>query len=218
MSKKTDLTLFESMAAGGIAACFAEICTIPMDTVKVRMQNFQDIYFSMRGTYSQILREEGFFAFYRGISAGLLRQITFASMRLGIYDYGIQELHNKGVNVNLLHQVSVGLLSGGFSIAIANPFDVLKVKFQSDMVPIMQDKKMVGLRRNYTSLRNAVVSIPKTEGFYRGFYLSLWPNVVRNSIVNALELVTFTRLIELFRYQIFYLDFFKLKIDLNNNI
>ena len=187
------------MGAGGIAACFAEICTIPMDTVKVRMQNFQDIYRSMGGAYSQIYKEEGFFAFYRGISAGLLRQITFASMRLGIYDYVIQEMHNKGYQVNLLHQVSAGLLSGGVSIAIANPFDVLKVKFQSDMVPVMKEGKMVGLKRNYSSLRNAVVTIPRMEGFYRGYYLSLWPNIVRNSIVNALELVTFSRLIGLFR-------------------
>ena len=107
MSKKTDLTLLESMGAGGIASCFAEICTIPMDTVKVRMQNFQDIYRSMRPTYAKIFAEEGFFAFYRGISAGLLRQITFASMRLGIYDFGIQELANKGVDVHLGHQVFI---------------------------------------------------------------------------------------------------------------
>lgn len=203
MSKQPDLTLLESMAAGGLASCFAEICTIPMDTVKVRMQNFQDIYRSMKGTYSQIFKEEGFFAFYRGISAGLLRQITFASMRLGIYDYVIQEMHNSGYQVNLLHQVSAGLFSGGVSIAIANPFDVLKVKFQSDMVPVMENGKMVGLSRNYKSLRHAIVTIPKMEGFYRGYYLSLWPNVMRNSIVNALELVTFTRLINLFRYYIY---------------
>jgi solute carrier family 25 uncoupling protein 8/9 len=207
MSKKTDLTLFESMAAGGLASCFAEICTIPMDTVKVRMQNFQDIYRSMRPTYGQIFAEEGFFAFYRGISAGLLRQITFASMRLGIYDFGIQELENKGVDIHLMHQVSIGLLSGGFSIAVANPFDVLKVKFQSDIVPTFKDGKMVGLKRNYSSLRNAIVKIPQTEGIYRGFYLSLWPNIMRNSIVNAIELVTFTRLIHLFRYLLFLFAF-----------
>ena len=199
MGKKTDLSLFESMGAGGLAACTAEVLTIPMDTVKVRMQNFQDIYKTMKGTYSQIFREEGGFAFYRGISAGLLRQITFASMRLGIYDYGIQELENKGTDINLLHQVSVGLLSGGFSIAVANPFDVLKVKFQSDIIPTFQNGKMVELKRNYSSLRQAMVTIPKKEGIYRGFYLSLWPNIMRNSIVNAIELVTFSRLITLFR-------------------
>lgn len=199
MGKDTDLTLLEAMAAGGFAACFAEIITIPMDTVKVRMQNFQDIYKVMRPTYAKIFAEEGFFAFYRGISAGLLRQITFASMRLGMYDFGIQELANNGVDVNLGHQVSIGMLSGGVSIAIANPFDVLKVKFQSDIIPQFQDGKMVGLSRNYKNLRHAMTTIPKVEGFRKGFYLSVWPNIVRNSIINAIELVTFSRLITLFR-------------------
>ena len=202
MGKNTDLTLLEAMGAGGIAACFAEIITIPMDTVKVRMQNFQDIYRGMRPTYAKIFAEEGFFSFYRGLSAGLLRQITFASMRLGMYDFGVQELSNKGVDVNLMHQVSIGMLSGGISIAIANPFDVLKVKFQSDMIPIFKDGKMVEIKRNYTNLRNAMVTIPRVEGFGKGFYLSVWPNIVRNSIINAIELVTFSRLITLFRYKL----------------
>jgi solute carrier family 25 uncoupling protein 8/9 len=200
MTEKSNFTFFESTAFGGLASCFAETCTIPMDTVKVRMQNFQDIYLRVSKTYFKIFHEEGFFAFYRGLSAGLLRQIVYASLRIGIYDYSIQELENKGVELNLLHQVSIGLLSGGFSIAVANPLDVLKVKFQSDIVPTFKDGKMVGLKRNYKNLRHAIVKIPKKEGFRKGFYLSLWPNIMRNSIANAIELVTFQRLTSLFRY------------------
>lgn len=199
MSKKKNLTLFEVMGAGGVAACFAEIVTIPMDTVKVRMQNFQSIYKGMANTYRKIYAEEGFLAFYRGLSAGLFRQITFASMRLGLYDYGMIRLEERGVEINLLHQLGVGLLSGGFSIAVANPFDVLKVKFQSDITPIFKDGKCVELRKNYKSIKHALVEIPRIEGWKRGYYLSLWPNIMRNSIVNALELASFSQLIHLFR-------------------
>ena len=169
-----------------------------MDTVKVRMQNFQTIYIGMNNTYRKIFREEGLKAFYRGLSAGLLRQITFASMRLGLYDYSIQHLEKSGVDVGLGHQLAVGLVSGGFSIAVANPFDVLKVKFQSDIVPVVENGKTV-LKKNYTNLRHAMVEIPKQEGWRRGYYLSLWPNVMRNSIVNAIELAAFSQLISLFR-------------------
>ena len=198
MSKKQNLGLIEVMGAGGIGACVAELCTIPMDTVKVRMQNFQDRYKGMTNTYKKIYAEEGFFSFYRGLSAGFLRQITFASMRLGLYDYGIQHMENSGIQVNILHQLAVGLLSGGVSIAIANPFDVLKVKFQSDVIPVMINGKWE-LKRNYKNLRHAMTEIPKKEGFKRGYYMSLWPNVMRNSIVNAIELATFSQLIHLFR-------------------
>ena len=196
--KKSDFTLAEVMGAGGIAACFAELCTIPMDTVKVRMQNFQDVYKQVIPSYKKIYAEEGFFAFYRGLSAGFLRQITFASMRLGLYDYGIQHLEQSGVKVNLLHQIGVGILSGGFSIAVANPFDVLKVKFQSDVFMVKENGKDV-VKRNYKNLRHAIVKIPRKEGFKNGFYLSLWPNIMRNSIVNAIELAAFSQFITLFR-------------------
>ena len=98
-SNNDHLSLFQVLAAGGMASCFAEACTIPMDTVKVRMQNFQTTYIGMMNTYKKIFREEGLMAFYRGLSAGLLRQITFASMRLGLYDYSIQALENHGVKV-----------------------------------------------------------------------------------------------------------------------
>lgn len=98
-SNNDHLSLFQVLAAGGLASCFAEACTIPMDTVKVRMQNFQTTYIGMMNTYKKIFREEGLLAFYRGLSAGLLRQITFASMRLGLYDYSIQGLEKRGVQV-----------------------------------------------------------------------------------------------------------------------
>ena len=47
---------------------------------------------------SSIIREEGFFAMYRGLSAGLFRQATYTTARLGAYrtlsDYAIQ--YNNG--------------------------------------------------------------------------------------------------------------------------
>jgi solute carrier family 25 uncoupling protein 8/9 len=197
--KNNEFTLLEVMGAGGVAACFAEFCTIPMDTIKVRMQNLQDVYKQMLPAYKQIYREEGIFAFYRGLSAGFLRQITFASLRLGLYDYGIQNLENKGVNVGLLHQLATGIVSGGVSIAIANPFDVLKVKFQSDIMVVEENGRKV-IKRNYNNLRHAVFKIKDTEGIKKGYYLSLWPNIMRNSIVNAIELTAFSQFITLFRY------------------
>ena len=105
MSEKSNFTFFESMAIGGLAACMAEVCAIPIGTVKVRMHNFQDIYLGVFQTYKKIFQEEGFFAFYRGLRAGLLRQISYASLRVGIYDFSIQELENKKIDITILHQV-----------------------------------------------------------------------------------------------------------------
>ena len=199
MSKNKDTTLLKGMLAGGLASCFAEFCTMPMDTVKVRIQNFQNIYKGMTNTFRKIYLEEGFFAFYKGLGAGLMRQIIYASLRLGLYDYSLSQMEKRGVQTNILHQIAVGLLSGGFAIAVANPLDVLLVKFQSDVVPIFKEGKVVELRKNYRNLRHAVLEIPRKEGWRSGYYLSLWPNVMRHSLGNAIELVTFSQLSYLLR-------------------
>jgi dicarboxylate transporter 10 len=42
-----------------------------------------------RGTVAttvQVVRNEGFMALYRGLSASLLRQITYSTVRFGAYD------------------------------------------------------------------------------------------------------------------------------------
>ena len=38
------------------------------------------------GTAQKIAAEEGFFALYGGLSAGLQRQILFAGLRIGLYN------------------------------------------------------------------------------------------------------------------------------------
>ena len=199
MKTKSDFTFLETTLIGGVASCFAEFVTLPIDTVKVRMQNFQDIYRRFYPSFARMYAEEGLGAFYRGLTVVMLRQCSYSALRIGMYDYLLQELGNAGVGVSMRHQVLVGMVSGSVSIAIANPLDVLKVKFQSDMVPAMRDGKMVPSRRNYKSLQQAAAKIYRVEGFFRGYYLSLWPNVIRCSIVNTIELVTFSQLQALLR-------------------
>ena len=36
---------------------------------------------------SKLIKEEGFRSLYKGLSAGLLRQATYTTARLGIYQY-----------------------------------------------------------------------------------------------------------------------------------
>ena len=54
---------------------------------------------------------------------------------MGMFDYAINELaKKKGTeNINILDRIGLGLVTGGLAISIANPFDMLKVRFQSDI-------------------------------------------------------------------------------------
>lgn len=64
----------------------------PLDLVKNRMQlsgaggkskEYKTSLHLIRG----VIKNEGFFALYAGLSAGLLRQATYTTTRLGIYTW-----------------------------------------------------------------------------------------------------------------------------------
>jgi hypothetical protein len=79
-----------------IYVCVSQVCTIPLDTAKVRLQlqgkalagevNVVPKYRGMVGTIATIAREEGTISLWRGIVPGLHRQILFGGLRIGLYE------------------------------------------------------------------------------------------------------------------------------------
>lgn len=73
-----------------------QICTIPLDTAKVRLQLQKKPapgealalpkYRGMLGTVATIAREEGLTALWKGIVPGLHRQCLFGGLRIGLYE------------------------------------------------------------------------------------------------------------------------------------
>ena len=75
-----------------------------MDTAKVRLQiqgqkkaelgaSFVPKYTGLFNTIATIAREEGPLALWKGISAGIQRQVVFAGIRIGTYPYVITILY-----------------------------------------------------------------------------------------------------------------------------
>lgn len=72
-----------------------QLCTIPLDTAKVRLQlqkkgstNEAGLpkYRGMLGTVVTIALEEGLVALWKGIVPGLHRQCLYGGLRIGLYD------------------------------------------------------------------------------------------------------------------------------------
>lgn len=142
-------------------------------------------YRGLVGTISTICRQEGPRALYNGLSAGLQRQMCFASVRLGMYDStkaAYQRVLNESPGgLHVMTRVLAGLTTGGLAVAIAQPTDVVKVRFQAQ-------SKANGVR--YTSTMQAYRTIGSQEGV-RGLWKGALPNIVRNSIVNVSEIVCY---------------------------
>lgn len=77
-------------------ASAVQICTIPLDTAKVRLQLQKKAasgdggavpkYRGLLGTVVTIAREEGLSALWKGIVPGLHRQCLFGGLRIGLYE------------------------------------------------------------------------------------------------------------------------------------
>ncbi|XP_070773638.1 dicarboxylate carrier UCP2-like isoform X3 [Enoplosus armatus] len=89
----------------GTAACIADLVTFPLDTAKVRLQIQGESlksegasamkYRGVFGTITTMVRTEGPRSLYNGLVAGLQRQMSFASVRIGLYD-SMKQFYTRG--------------------------------------------------------------------------------------------------------------------------
>uniref|UniRef100_A0A671SBY3 Mitochondrial uncoupling protein 2-like n=1 Tax=Sinocyclocheilus anshuiensis TaxID=1608454 RepID=A0A671SBY3_9TELE len=178
----------------GTAACIADLFTFPLDTAKVRLQIQGETkspantghgpvkYRGVFGTISTMVRVEGPRSLYSGLVAGLQRQMSFASVRIGLYD-SVKQFYTKGSDhVGIGSRLMAGCTTGAMAVALAQPTDVVKVRFQAQI--------SAGASKRYHGTMDAYRTIAKEEGF-RGLWKGTGPNITRNAIVNCTELVTY---------------------------
>ena len=80
--------------------------------------------------------------------------------------------------ISLGYKILAGMLTGAFGIMVANPTDIVKIRFQAE------GKKPIAEQR-YKSVTEAYKIIYKTEGGLLGFWIGIVPNIFRNSLINA---------------------------------
>ncbi|XP_031632012.1 mitochondrial dicarboxylate carrier [Contarinia nasturtii] len=144
---------FGGMASGG-AACF----THPLDLLKVTLQTQQEGKLSILQLTGKIIRERGVFALYNGLSASMLRQLTYSTTRFGLYEIG-KEDYGKGFMGKVMLAGASGA-AGGF---VGTPGDMINVRMQNDVkLPPEQ-------RRNYKHAIDGLMRVHREEGFRRLF-------------------------------------------------
>ncbi|KAK2823197.1 hypothetical protein Q7C36_019797 [Tachysurus vachellii] len=199
--KPTDLapTATVKFFGAGTAACIADLVTFPLDTAKVRLQIQGESklapgaeavkYRGVFGTITTMVRTEGPRSLYNGLVAGLQRQMSFASVRIGLYD-SMKQFYTRGSeNAGILSRLLAGCTTGAMAVSFAQPTDVVKVRFQA------QARLSDGAKR-YNGTMDAYRTIARTEGI-RGLWKGVMPNITRNAIVNCAELVTYDIIKEL---------------------
>uniref|UniRef100_A0A3Q0RLP8 Dicarboxylate carrier UCP2 n=1 Tax=Amphilophus citrinellus TaxID=61819 RepID=A0A3Q0RLP8_AMPCI len=187
--------------SAGTAGCVADLLTFPLDTAKVRLQvqgesksllkGQRAKYRGVFGTIFTMVKTEGPRSLYCGLVAGLQRQMSFASVRIGMYDT-MKQLYSQGSeNAGIGTRLLAGCTTGAMAVAFAQPTDVVKVRFQAQgWLPEN------GCVKRYSSTIDAYKTIARDEGF-KGLWKGSLPNIARNAIVNCSELVTYDIIKEL---------------------
>jgi len=168
---------------GGIAAW---IMVHPFNTLAVRMN-----LANQRGQPAQslvpfarsVIGQEGVLTLYKGLSAGITRQVFYATSRFGLFEVFRDQLALYRPT-DLWSRLLVGTVSGGIAAYISCPAEVSLVRMSNDMA------LPVGQRRGYRSVVDAAVRIAREEGvatFWRGST----PFVNRAMLVGATQVGTY---------------------------
>ncbi|KAM0788640.1 hypothetical protein ACM66B_006110 [Microbotryomycetes sp. NB124-2] len=169
---------------GGAAASWAAVCTHPLDLAKVRMQTGKNQ--GMLHTLVQSVTRDGIRrGAYAGLSASILRQMTYSLTRFGVYDDLKSRLTKPGEKTLPAWKMACAAsVAGGIGGIAGNPADIVLVRMTSD--GNKQPEKQLGYRNCFDGL----LRIVKEEGagsLFRG----VGPNVARAILMNASQLATY---------------------------
>lgn len=144
----------------------------------------------MLATFVHVFKKQGIFGLYNGLSAALLRQLTYSTVRFGVYEDLKARFHPVPSRSNPkgrtpLSQLLLMSSTAGFLGGIAgNPGDVLNVRMQSDAA------KLPEKRWNYKHALDGLIRMIREEGpasIARG----IWPNSARALLMTSSQLASY---------------------------
>lgn len=183
-------------ASSGLGGCLGWLVVHPFNTLAVR-QNLA----AMNGrqfSFKAMVKENGYMSLYDGLSAGVLRQVFYATSRFGLFETFRDYAHEIRGKTDFAARVVIGAMTGGMAAYISCPMEVAVVRMSNDgTLPVEE-------RRNYKGVVDTATRIVKEEGV-SAFWRGSGPFVTRAMMVGVFQVATLDQFKEL------YVDWFKQK-------
>merc|ERR1712032_70107 len=81
----------------------------------------------------KMAKEEGLGGFYKGLSAGLTRQVVYTGARLGLYDVFTEKAKSTPEEkLSFLKVTGCSLSAGGLAAVMGNPADLSLIRMQAE--------------------------------------------------------------------------------------
>jgi len=172
--------------SGVVSGITESLVTTPFQVVKVRMQSkeYLGLYKNSIHCLSSIVRNEGPLAFMTGLGPSFWRNCTWNSVYFAML-FKIKSLlpettSNTG---DIFKAFFAGAISGGVACCFYAPFDVVKSRFQSQIL-------VHGVERKYQYTIQTLTYILRNEGL-RAIYKGLAPALLRMIVGGGVMVGTF---------------------------
>ncbi|KAI5305773.1 Cytochrome c oxidase subunit 6B [Ascosphaera pollenicola] len=173
---------------GGSSSCFAAM-------VRLQTRGPGDPTGMLRTTV-HIVKNHGVLALYSGLSASLLRQLTYSTTRFAVYEDLKDRLKSPDPDApppSPLALIGIASISGLAGGVVGNPADVINVRMQRDAgLPVSQ-------RRNYKHAFDGFWRMCREEGA-KSLFRGVYPNSARAVLMTSSQLASydgFKQLLEL---------------------
>ncbi|XP_044533837.1 phosphate carrier protein, mitochondrial isoform X1 [Gracilinanus agilis] len=120
------------LAASASAEFFADIALAPMEAAKVRIQTQPGYANTLREAAPKMFKEEGLFAFYKGVAPLWMRQIPYTMMKFACFERTVEALYKYVVpkprsecskGEQLVVTFVAGYIAGVFCAIVSHPAD-----------------------------------------------------------------------------------------------
>lgn len=180
----SSIDLMNNIFAAGTSAVITVTGIHPIDVVKTRLQvsgnnarNYKQL--GIAGTIRTMSKEEGISSFWKGIGAAWLREASYTSLRLGLYDpiksaMGVDHASHFGM------KFAAGSLAGGIGSLVGNPFDVIKTRMMT-----FEGKEPNSFLCTAREIRKSGIA---------HFYKGLQANILRACVLNGTKMACYDQI------------------------
>ncbi|GHJ83640.1 hypothetical protein NliqN6_0042 [Naganishia liquefaciens] len=167
---------------GGMASACATFFTHPLDLTKVQMQTAKTNTKSTGQFFAGIIRTHGIRGAYDGLTAALLRALTYSTFRFGAYEVVKTKWLPK--DPSMISMLGASAAAGGFAGLLGVPAEVVLIRMASDRT------RPPAERYGYRNCIHGLYRITKDEGIL-ALYRGVGPNVVRAVLMNSSQLASY---------------------------
>ena len=167
--------------SGGISGSIGVILGNPVDVVKVRMMSsgYGNLSYAYQHSFQgvvEIVKHEGFFSLYKGLTPNIQRSFMSAAVEMGSYDIIKSTLLSLRLfqdPASPMYVILSSIITGFNCTLFLTPLDVCKIRLMSTSSEKGHEQ---GIK--YRGMVHVLTDLLKTEGI-RGLYKGFLPSFMR---------------------------------------